>query len=388
MKKMLLRVPALLLALVLIVSLCSCSPSRKLHASTRATRAVARAGEIEIPYERLYYVAMNRIAEMKATYGEDVFSDPARVQELEDFVRANLLTKSEVLMEIGQEYGLDVERGEIADSVQEDMDRILEESFAGDRKAYIESLNAAYLTDHYVRTYIGVEEYLASAILLEMLDRNELDYSDESARAHLNGEHFIRVRQVLIETRNYASKEAALARATELRNGVAAESDETERVIAMKKAIQYSTDLDVDGEGLYFARGEMTPEYEAAAFALPLYGVSEVLEIDGNYCFMMHMPKDGAYIEEHFEELKQKTYYIQLNDRIDRRMATITLEMTKYGASLDLLDLPPIDANGGAFLHVIKIVAIALASVAAVVVTIVLVRRHKPAGKGKKRAKK
>ena len=355
-KKYILRglVCLLLCAAMLFVS--GCSAARVARPSAKANKAVATAGNMEIPYENLYYVTMTRIAELKRTYGEDVLNDPAQVEALKTFVWQNLVTRAEALIDLGREYGLEVDEGEIADSVQSDMEAILENTFENDRKAYIESLNAEYLTDNYVRTYLAVEDYLPKALVEEMLQKGVIDDSDETARALMDSDDFMRVRQVLIEVRNYGSAEEALARAEELRAKVAAKETNEDRSFAMLDAMMYSTDLDMTGHGTYFAKGEMSADYEAAVSTLPLYGVSEVIEVKNGYCFMMRLPKDNAYVEENFQELKEKVYYVELNRMVDERLATMTVTSTEYGDSLDLMDLPPIDADGGEAAFVISVV--------------------------------
>ena len=347
-----LRAFALLLSLILLISLVGCSASAKARPTSNANKVVATAGEAEIMYDELYYLAMTRIDELKA-------EDPAALEsaevraDLEKFVWENLLTESHALLVLGEAYGLDVEKGEIADSVQEQIDTIVTESFEGDRDAYIESLNKAHLTDRYVRTYIAVQDYLAIEIIKVMLERGELDDSDEAAQRFIDDgdedEHndmMIRVEQVLIETANYKNAEAARAKAEELRAAVAAHTDEKARAAAMRLAMQYSTYLGT-ADGLYFARGEMAQDFEQTAFSLDHYAVSEVIEVESGFCFVMRLPKDEAYIARNFEMLKQKAYFVTLNQKVEKLLSEMTLEKTELGASLDLTSLPEIDANGG-----------------------------------------
>ncbi len=347
-----LRVFALLLSLIMLFSLVGCSASAKARPTSNANKVVATAGDVEITYDELYYLAMTRIDELKAEDPAALENDDVRA-DLEKFVWENLLTESHALLVLGEAYDLDVEKGEIADSVQEQIDTIVTESFDGDRDAYIESLNQAYLTDRYVRTYIAVQDYLAVEIIKVMLERGELDDSDEAAQRFIDdgddddrNDMMIRVEQVLIETANYKSAEAARAKAEELRAAVAAHTDEKERTAAMRLAMQYSTYLGT-GDGLYFARGEMTQEFEQTAFSLANYAVSEVIEVESGFCFVMRLPKDEEYIAENFEMLKQKAYFVTLNQKVEQILAGMTLEKTELGASLDLTSLPEIDANGG-----------------------------------------
>ena len=388
-KKIFLRVVALALMLLMMISLVGCSASRKVRANTRAGRVVATAGETDILYENLYYLTMTRIAEMKRVHGDDVFDDPAEREALVAFVKENLVTKNDAMLAIGEEFGLEYDKGELGDDVQERMDGIIENYFKGDRGAYIDSLNAEYLTDRYVRRYLAATEFLPAAIIDAMLMDGKLDDSDEMARETIEGENFIRVSQILIETRNYVSDAAAKARAEELRDRVAAKSTEEERLDEWGEIWVYGTQAEATGDGIYFARGEMEKDFEDAAFALADYGVSEVLAVDNGYCILMRLPKEETYINTHFEELKQKTYYITLNAMVEERLDEMPLVMTDFGNSLDFFDLSPVDADGGEALIVVLWIVGGVLVAAGVVVTVLLVGRKKGLAKhGNQKAKK
>ena len=358
------RVSALLLACLCLLSLVGCAGG--VRASSNAKKVVATAGNVEITYDELYYLANTRIKELKDFYGEQALQDPARRADLEEFVWDNLLGRSHAMISLGLDYGVDVERGEIASSVDTHMEQILQDSFAGDKDAYIQSLNGAYLTDRYVRTYVAVENYLGVQIIKKMLEAGVLDGSDAAADAHIRGDQFIRVRQVLIETRNYKDAASALAKAQALQAKVAAAEGDAARNDAMLDAMQFSTSLDTTGDGLYFTHGEMEQRFEDAAFALPLYGVSEVMQVKEGYTFVMRLPKEDAYISEHFETLKNQSYLVALNAAVDKRLSEMTLTKTAFGESLDLMALPTIDADGGKGAYVaVAVGAIALVGVAA-----------------------
>lgn len=376
-KKILLRATALLLLLLLTFSLVSCSASRAARASTRAGRVVATAGESDILYENLYYLAMTRIAEMKRVYGDTVFENPEERAALEQFVKENLVTKNDAMLSIGADFGLAYNKGEIGDDVQERMDGIIENYFKGDRDAYIESLNAEYLTDRYVRRYLAATEFMPAAIIEAMLIEGRLNDSDDAARATINGENFIRVSEILIESRNYKDDAAAKARAQGLRDRVAAKGSVEDRLDEWGEIWVYGTQAEATGDGIYFARGEMEKSFEEAAFSLEDYGVSEVLKVDGGYCILMRMPKDAAYIDEHFEELKQKTYYVTLNAMVEERLAAMPLVMTDFGSSLDLFELSVVDADGGDTLMAWLLVIGAVLLAAGVAVLVLVVGRKK-----------
>lgn len=391
-KKNPVRYLALLLVFLTLISLCGCAGST-VRPSSNASEVVATAGGTDILYDEYYYLAMSRVRELKEAYKDAPLSEEALRTEVQAFLQENLLNKSHALIEIGLSYGIDIEKGEIAENVQAHMEGILADTFAGDRDAYVESLNENYLTDRYVRTVVAVENYLSVEIIKAMLERGELDDSDEAALRFLRGEDFIRVRQVVIKEqiigdKTITSMEQAKAKAEKLRESVV---NATDREDAMRTAMQSSLDMsDTTGDGIYFARGEMEESFEQAAFALAEYDVSEVLAVDGGYCFMMRLPKSDDYLLKNLESLKGKTYYIVLNEKLQTKLSAMKLEMTSFGKSLDPLDPEPIDAAGGeGIVAVIVCVSILLPVIAGVfVVRVLLLRRNVKKGVLPKQRKK
>ncbi len=393
-KKILSRLCLVCLALVMLLSFAGCSASRTVHASSNAEKVVATAGEVEILYDEYYYLAMTRLAQLKLEYGEDAMSNPEAQEKLNKFMTENLRTESHALLAIALSLGIDVEKGEIADSVDEHMAAILEETFAGDRDLYIQSLREGYLTDRYIRTFVAVENYLSIEIIKALLQNGTLDDTDETALAFLNGDDFIRVRQVFIESLYAGGDEKAKAKAEALRATVAAATTDEARNAAMLEVMSESRDFNDVGNGHYFARGEMTPDYEATVFALPIYGVSEVIEVEGGYAFVMRLPKDQQYMQDNLGTLKSKTYYVVLNEMIDDWMEKNPPVMTAFGASLDPAALESIEPDGGeGWLIAIPLISGGLLVIVGIFVIRVFVlrarlKKGKPMHKKKKAVKK
>ena len=350
MKPMLRAVAALLTLILCLMTLASCGAA-PVYASPKASRVVAKVGDVEILYEELYFITMRTIGELKLTYGENALENESVRAELESFVWASLLSRETALISLGYEYGLDVHKGDIADSVQEQMDQLIEESFEGDRKAYIAELTEMYMTDHYTRQYLGVENYLATKIVVEMAKRGEVPTDDATVLSVLKSESFVRTVHVFISKTNGLYTDAEnRAHAAEIRATVAAGADASARYNLMFDAIggKYNNDFgDSLGYGYYFTRGEMDAAYENAAFALPVGGVSEVVETEDGYYVIMRLEKDNTYIEKNFESLRDKSYFVKLNERVDQKLAGLTVEKTRFGEGLDLSSLVPIDVDGG-----------------------------------------
>ncbi|MBE6604093.1 MAG: hypothetical protein E7639_00100 [Ruminococcaceae bacterium] len=384
MKKLFRILTLVLVICLLTLSLVSCAAKGTVYASLRASRVVATVGDVEILYEELYFMAMNYIAELKEKHGENALQDEAVRAELDAFVWESFVCRETALISLGYEYGLDVFEGDIAASVQQEIEDMLENNFNGDRKAYVEALASQYMTDHYLRRFFAVEEELANAIVLEMLYRGEVQSSDAEVLATLRGESFVRTVHVFIDKNNAAYTEAQhRAHAAEVQASVAAATTDAARFEAMNDAIggKYNHDFsDPLGKGYYFTYGEMDKAYEDAAFALDEYGVSDVVETEDGFFIIMRLPKDDDYITTNFEMLKGKSYFVTLNQKVDAKLSAMTLTKTKFGARLDLTALPEIDPDGGNLLLMWS--AVALVAVAGGVVLLVVFRYRSRQKKG------
>lgn len=389
-KRTITRVLCALLATLFAVSLVGCAGG-SLHASPKAKKTVATAGDVEIAYDELYYLAKNRQAELAG----EALSEEALRAELESFVWSNLLTNSHALISVAKEYGISPDKGRVGDNVQAQIEELIasESTFAGDRDAYAASLDEAYMTEAYLRSYIATENYLATEVVLEMIERGELDGSDEAALAVIGDrDAFIRTVHVYIaknnriysESQNRLNAQAIAAR-------LAAISDPSARYMEMREAIKnYDNEQkDTTGDGFYFARGEMQQAYEDAAFALVNdFDASGVVETDSGYYIIMRMPLDQTYVNRNLEVLKSSIYFSKLNTIVSQRYAELQADFarTRFGEKLDLVALPQISATGGETVYTIAVVAcIGVAGGAIVAAGVILWRKKRPAMKGKRK---
>lgn len=389
-KNMFTRAFCALLAVLLTLSLVGCA-GNGLHPSPKANKKVATAGNVDITYDELYYLAKNRQAELKKTEPDEA----ALREALTSFVWDNLLTRSHALISVADDYGVSCDKGRVAENVQAHIDDLIanEQLFAGDRDAYIASLDEAFMTEAYLRTYIAVENYLATEVVLAMIERDEIDDSDEAALAVIRDRNaFIRTVHVYIakdngvysESRNRLNAENIAARLAAITEGGA-------RYLEMREAIKnYDNEKkDTTGDGFYFARGEMIKVYEDAAFALTNdYDASGVVETEDGFYVIMRMPLDEAYVSRNLDVLKSSIYFAKLNAMVDARYAELKQDLTRtrFGEGLDLTALPEIRAAGGETLRTtLIIVGIVVAAGAAVAVGVVIWRKKRPAMKRKRK---
>ena len=137
---------------------------------------------------------------------------------------------------------------------------------------------------------------------------------------------------------------------------------------------------DTTGNGFYFAKGEMDERYENAAFSLPVYGASDVVEVEDGYYIIMRMPIEQSYVNRNLDTLKGNMHFVKLNAMVNERYAELKEDfaLTRYGEKLDLENLPEISANGGATLHTMVIVVSVGAGVGCVLAACIILLRRKP----------
>lgn len=83
-------------------------------------------------------------------------------------------------------------------------------------------------------------------------------------------------------------------------------------------------------EGYYFTHLEMIDAFEKAAFALRDGEVSGVVESDVGFHIIFRLPKDEAYLTEHFEELKSQYQNSEFYRMIDTRAAALSVRESDY----------------------------------------------------------
>jgi hypothetical protein len=89
-------------------------------------------------------------------------------------------------------------------------------------------------------------------------------------------------------------------------------------------------------DGYYFAEGQMEEVYEAATFALPYYGVSDVVETYSGYYVIVRLPLDEDYVDKKLTTLIEDFRTAKFNGFLRQARAGLTVDWTAFGASLDL----------------------------------------------------
>ena len=167
----------------------------------------------------------------------------------------------------------------------------------------------------YAYNIITETSLLSQKLKNDFLENQEILTSDTAIQNILNSGEYIRCKHILIKNDEGDDKEANGELIRQLHDR--AESGED-----FDKLMQeYGEDPGVTSnpDGYYFFRGEMAEEFEKAAFSLRENQISDIVTTEFGFHIIQRLPKEEAYIDDHFEEIKesyQNTRMYQLLDEI------------------------------------------------------------------------
>ncbi len=371
----------LLACLFSLMSLSSCAFSGEL-------RSVGTVGEYDVPYEEIYFLANSYKTSLEGKYGEyatlDAEDKAAFDNELKELVYSNIITNYAILT-LCKKEGLTLQSDGIDDRVDEYINLIIESNFDGSKSDYKESMEMYYLTDHYVR-FTSAVDLLYSDFLAKELEKSEDELDDESLAEIVKNE-FARTWHIMIfndagESVG-ANREKAEEALSKLRDGS----------MTMYKLIgsSYNEDLSItDLDGIYFAKGTRDESYEAAAFALEVGGVSDVIElfyenpqgeVVSAFCILQRLEIEDTYIKENLESLKEEYVSSKISGLLDKVKKELSFMPNDYGSSLELSSLEKAGLFSTAFI-IAALISIAL--VAGATTLVVLIVKKKRLANGKK----
>ena len=381
------RIFSLVLILILPVSLLASCNARRLSPSKEALACVGTVtvksadGAVttfDIPYEEFYFLAK--------TYAPSIESGDQ--DELMKVISENI-TANYAILTLCADMGLTYDEKELRPEVKTAVEKVIDESFGGSRKKYLDGLYDMGMTDHYFRFVTGVD-LLYSKLPTLYLQNGLLPDSETEIRKYIDNndddpsnDNFVCTKHILIFNDANDDKAENLANAEEARK-LLLDGKSINDLIG-GKPINVNEDLLIPFDGYYFARGSMDEKYEKAAFELEVGGVSEIIESvaqsnSGEYvdCYyiIQRMPLDDEYVDKHLVDFSDGIAASMIAERLETLKSTLSFVPNDYAKSLDLSDLqaPPSETDTTA----ITVISVTVLIAIAVVVTVLLLKaRHK-----------
>ncbi|MBR6709659.1 MAG: peptidylprolyl isomerase [Clostridia bacterium] len=326
-----LRVVALLLVAAFL--LVGCGEIKPVEPSEEDLVVVMQADDVPICYDEMRYYTRNLKDQMAVYYG-DIWAnaDAAApyVQELTDSVMSMARYNAAVLS-LCAEFGISIDEEKIQEGVQAEVEALVEE--LGSFSKYKEALASYYMTDRLFRYITGVT-LCENELFYAMLDLDIINESDEAVQAYFATDDFIRTLHIFISNDEGESVDANRKRAEEALQKLN-EGAKFTTTIGNYSEDFYMTTTD----GYYFSRGEMKQVYEDAAFALEENTYSDVIETEEGFYIIQRLPKDNAYIEKNFDDLKIQYLSTLFNREIDARRDEIKVTFTQAGSAISLWEI-------------------------------------------------
>ena len=330
------RLAAGVLLGTVLLSATSCGDDKKILESTKDDKIVVMtvAGH-DVPLELYRYVALNYKRVYETGKSSDIWlgeSGSALMEELNADVEETIVTLYATLA-MCEEYGILADDAYITDSLEITMDAVYEE-YEYDYKAYADAI-AQYSMNDGVYRFIMRNELLSAELLNALTEAGKIPDDDAVIREVFDSDEFIRVKQLLSSNENGVSDEECLTRAEELLEQINSGADFDELV--QKKGqdlFMFNND-----DGYYFARGYLDTAFEDAAFALDIGETSDIVKTSAGYSIIKRYEKDPAYIEKHFEDLREDYISGMYNLAVEAYAETLTVQATEELKNYSIFNL-------------------------------------------------
>lgn len=284
-------------------------------------QAAITVGEYTVNYDLYRYFYLNYSDELRAQHTENGNVNTAA---LDAHIRAHIAEAVCGLygtVSLADDYGITPSDGDVRAAAIEYVDAI-KAYYKENKLDFAAELSANYLTEDmfiFLMSLDSLEDKLFAALVQ---DGGAIEDDDEKLLTILAGDEFVRAKQIFIENDKGESVDDNRAIAEE---ALAAylDGEPLDTLIG-----RYSEDLAMPVDGYYFTRMEMIEAFETAAFALRDGEVSPVVESEEGFHIILRLPKDEAYLQENFADLKSQyqtsAFYRMIDARADALRATET----------------------------------------------------------------
>ena len=314
--------------MILTSGLVACSSVKKIKSTKEEARVVGSCAGYDVRFEELRYLAYVCGEEMKAEYGEDIFTGSARdTYEQELWTRVeNMLCQSYAILDICEDAGVKRSNRLTKNEVQGEIEALVE--VYGGTDGYRAYLESEHMTDAVCRLYTAIvscQYRYYDEVAFDEIEREAYDL----VLAH---EGFVRTMSIFVKNDVGENVEKNRAAAEYVRAEVLGGKP-------LESFIGTKYNQDMSNCEYYFPKGYMEDAYESAAFALAVGEVSEVVETEEGFYIIQRLAPDEAYFETHMETLIEMYIVGKINLNFEAHAKTLSFAPNEYGKSLVLCEL-------------------------------------------------
>lgn len=325
MKRTVRKIGLCLSALVLLVSAVSCGSVGEIKSTEAEARVVATCGEHEVRFEELRYITLTCKEELKARYGEDIFSSPESAVLYEDELMERVsynLCQSYAILDACRERGIKITNSAVKRDVREYVDETVE--ILGGLDEYKAYLEASYMTDQVFRFYTAI-----MGCQYRYFDDFAPEIEKESYDAVLSHEGFVHTISIFVKHDAGEDFEENRAIAEDIRTKIAGGK-------SLESFVGSKYNQDTSDCEYYFVKGYMDEAYETAAFALAIDEVSDVVQVRDGFYIIKRLPVESIYVENNMDELMQIYQIAAMNRIFAEKQESLSLVLNEEGQKLSL----------------------------------------------------
>lgn len=361
---------AFIAMLLILTMLQSCSPKSVfdgVKSSEDELRVVGTVQHYEVCYDELYYLIMACSSIMTNKYGDDIWKSEETAAQYDEELREMVLeriTSNYAILLLAEEYGFKnalenknavkyvnaqiesllyaiATNNGIEVTFKENASGSITYNYKGDgrKKAteiFHKMLENEYLTERVMRLTLGVEYAFDKLSNILTGEKNEIIFSAEDIEEYMFSDKFIATRHIFVENNKGESVEDNRLIAEDLLAQYKSGTSMDELI-----GSKYNEDVNMTSPlGYYFTYGEMDEKYEAAAFALKVGEVSEVIETDSGFFIIERLEKSSTYMLGNLEAFANQITYALINQKIKVFQDTISITMNEFGSSIEFYKIP------------------------------------------------
>ncbi len=339
MKKIIKSVSLLLAIVMLTLSFASCSDPLKSTAEEQ--EIVCKVGDFEVPYELYRYFVLS--------YMDTIPEGTEITDEIEAQIKYNVesaLCDMYAIFTVAAEHGITLDNETVAAAIDAEV-KEYQNGFE-ETELYVEDLSAQHM-NHSVFRMMNAKVFVSEELYYKLISDGTLISDDEEMKEYINGDGFVRVKQVLIvgETarKNYNgtyfitgddhTDAEAKAIAESVREKALAGEDFDTLVSKYGEELYMVKNTD----GYYVCSGMWEDVNWNAVAALEIGEVSEVVESMSGYSVFLRCEKDASYIEKNYEALKNNYYDAQFSAILTKKSGELSLQYTEKYSDISIKDL-------------------------------------------------
>lgn len=323
---------------------------RPIRRTEQEAVVVGECAGYEVRYDELRFITITCRSPLEAKYGKYDTLGEAEKSAFEAELEARVLDTIEnnyAVFALANEYEINTNSHDIEKKVQEKIELFVEQNYEGDFDLYKNALFEMGLSDAFFRLVQKAD--CIEELLLEKLEseKSGVEYGVENITEFTDyvmtsGDYVRTIHVFYPKASQHIDTSGSKQRAEDAAEMLKAIVGGEVRYSAMRSAIgeaPFVPGISMTSDGIYFTYGQMGDAYESAAFALDIYGVSDVVETADGYYVIMRLEPELEAVRRKAGELLSQYQYAVIKKAIDGQKQKIEFAPNEAFDALSLVEI-------------------------------------------------